>query len=205
VADHPLRPATDRRLGRPLPHQLPNPTRAPPTANLFRPQAVYGISRSFPRLSRTAGQVPTRYSPVRHSLANQGVRLACVRHAASVRSEPGSNSHVHPLPRLNTQEKVTRNLGPSHIWSHLQDEMRHLHDRPYAQPQSLSPEARRPGPPPAHPFLVLSTCQTTDLRPARRPAARGSREPRSAPTASNEGTRLIRPSRNARQPSSSKG
>src|SRR5205085_10830517 len=29
VADHPLRPATDHRLGRPLPHQLANPTRAP--------------------------------------------------------------------------------------------------------------------------------------------------------------------------------
>lgn len=26
VADHPLRPATDRCLGRPLPHQLANPT-----------------------------------------------------------------------------------------------------------------------------------------------------------------------------------
>src|SRR5438876_277228 len=25
------------------------------------------------------------------------VRLACVKHAASVRSEPGSNSHVHPV------------------------------------------------------------------------------------------------------------
>ena len=25
--DHPLRPAMDRRLGRPLPHQLANPTR----------------------------------------------------------------------------------------------------------------------------------------------------------------------------------
>ena len=29
VADHPLRSATDRRLGRPLPHQLANQTRAP--------------------------------------------------------------------------------------------------------------------------------------------------------------------------------
>jgi hypothetical protein len=28
VADHPLRPATDRRLGEPLPHQLANQTRA---------------------------------------------------------------------------------------------------------------------------------------------------------------------------------
>jgi hypothetical protein len=31
------------------------------------PMVVSGISRSFPRLSRTPGQVPTRYSPVRHS------------------------------------------------------------------------------------------------------------------------------------------
>ncbi|YAI82049.1 MAG: hypothetical protein ACQJCO_00005 [cyanobacterium endosymbiont of Rhopalodia sterrenbergii] len=32
MADHPLRPATDRRLGRPLPHQLANLTRAHPQA-----------------------------------------------------------------------------------------------------------------------------------------------------------------------------
>ncbi len=31
-ADHPLRPATDHSLGGPLPHQLANPTRAPPRA-----------------------------------------------------------------------------------------------------------------------------------------------------------------------------
>ena len=68
MADHPLRPATDHRLGRPLPYQLPNPTRAPPAAiNLSRFPGVCGISRSFPRLSPTTGQVPTRYSPVRHS------------------------------------------------------------------------------------------------------------------------------------------
>src|SRR5205085_10307644 len=35
VAERPLRPATDRRLGRPLPHQPANPTRAPlPAINL---------------------------------------------------------------------------------------------------------------------------------------------------------------------------
>src|SRR5207248_737567 len=70
VADHPLRPATDHRLGRPLPYQLPNPTRAPPVAINLSPgfrRGLCGISRSFPRLSPTTGQVPTRYSPVRHS------------------------------------------------------------------------------------------------------------------------------------------
>ena len=39
---------------------------------------------------------PTRYSPVRHSRKGASsflaVRLACLRRAASVRSEPGSNS-----------------------------------------------------------------------------------------------------------------
>lgn len=66
MADHPLRPATDRRLGRPLPHQLPNRTQAAPKAHhCFVPQDICGISPSFPGLSPTSGHVPTRYSPVR--------------------------------------------------------------------------------------------------------------------------------------------
>ena len=49
------------------------------------------------------GRLPTRYSPVRHSVTKSSfrgnlikcfVRLACVKHAASVHPEPGSNSHV---------------------------------------------------------------------------------------------------------------
>ena len=45
-------------------------------------------------------RLSTRYSPVRHSTKNRSpfrVRLACVKHAASVRSEPGSNSPVQCL------------------------------------------------------------------------------------------------------------
>jgi hypothetical protein len=34
VADHPLRSAKDHRLGRLLPHQLPNPAQAHPKAKL---------------------------------------------------------------------------------------------------------------------------------------------------------------------------
>ena len=68
MADHPLRPATDRRLGRPLPHQLPNRTQAAPKAHhCFVPQDICGISPSFPGLSPTSGHIPTRYSPVRRS------------------------------------------------------------------------------------------------------------------------------------------
>jgi hypothetical protein len=70
VGDHPLRPPTDRRLGRPLPHQLANQTQAPPIAPgcpSFPPKSICGISPSFLGLSPSTGQIPTCYSPVRHS------------------------------------------------------------------------------------------------------------------------------------------
>ena len=98
----------DRRLGGPLPRQLPNPTRAPlKAAEAFAPQGTCGISLGFPRLSPTSRQVPTRYSPVRHSRIATGVRLACVKHAASVRSEPGSNSQVE-FPNLAPLQSPSR-------------------------------------------------------------------------------------------------
>ena len=74
MAVHPLRPATDRRLGRPLPHQPANQTRAHPTPKkLFRihhavlpAYAVLAvISNCYPPVQ---GRLPTRYSPVRHSV-----------------------------------------------------------------------------------------------------------------------------------------
>ena len=47
--------------------------------------------------SQHQGRSSTRYSPVRHSTRDRSpfrVRLACVKHAASVQSEPESNSPV---------------------------------------------------------------------------------------------------------------
>ena len=49
-----------------------------------------GISHSFPWLSPAHRYVPIHYSPVRHSTHSRRsflVRLACVKHAASVRSD----------------------------------------------------------------------------------------------------------------------
>ena len=106
MADRPLRPAIDRRLGEPLPHQLANQISAAPGAQglavpCFHPEIVCGISLSFERLSPATGYVPMYYSPVRHSppgvTPRAAVRLACVKHAASVQSEPGSNSSVQSL------------------------------------------------------------------------------------------------------------
>ena len=120
MAVHPLRPATDRRLGEPLPHQLANQTRGHLSAHkalIFRGcplNMLCGISSRFQLLSPTERQVPhallTR-SPLnlislcRSFVPLSPVRLACVRHAASVRPEPGSNS----------QKMVSKTLKESQI------------------------------------------------------------------------------------------
>ena len=108
MAVRPLRPATDRRLGRPLPHQQANRTRVPLQAPGLaipdfdhRPSKggmLCGISPPFGRLAPTRRQV-THALVTRLPLYSQPegyfrVRLACIRHAASVDSEPGSNSQV---------------------------------------------------------------------------------------------------------------
>ena len=55
---------------------------------------IWGISSCFQLLSPSSGQVATCYSPVRRFPPPKWLlpRLACVRHAASVHPEPGSNS-----------------------------------------------------------------------------------------------------------------
>ena len=75
-----------------------------------------GISVPFETLSPTRRQVThallTRL-PLSYPLRGNRVRLACVRHAASVDSEPGSNSHVRwfasrARPPLRTRTTGTR-------------------------------------------------------------------------------------------------
>jgi hypothetical protein len=101
VAGRPLRPATDQCHGRPLPHRLANRPQAPPRASpktlsspVLQQENVCGITRGFPRLSPTPGQIAhvLRTRPPRKSTEVLPARLACIRHAASVDPEPGSNS-----------------------------------------------------------------------------------------------------------------
>ena len=110
MADHPLRPANHRCLGRPLPHLLANGTQTPLPAVAYT-EATFPCKtyekQEYPVLvplsayySRREDRLSTRYSPVRHFTQDRSpfrVRLACVKHAASVRSEPGSNSPVNIL------------------------------------------------------------------------------------------------------------
>ena len=118
----PLRPATDHSLGGPLPHQLANRPRAPPPAHCcFSLSGLCGISPGFPGLFPTRGQV-THVLLTRTPLYSPGcpgflVRLACVRRAASVDSEPGSNSRLILLSqspfRSNSAFSRTRLVRPT--------------------------------------------------------------------------------------------
>ncbi len=73
---------------RPLPQRLAAflPRTLTPGANAV----LVHLSAGYPPLW---DRFPTRYSAVRHSGPKSSVRLACVRRAASVRPEPGSNPH----------------------------------------------------------------------------------------------------------------
>jgi hypothetical protein len=70
------------------------------------------VSRAYPRAK---GRLLTCYSPVRRSSTPKGLsaRLACVKHAASVRPEPGSNSPLrsndnHPPGSCQTKQKQSQ-------------------------------------------------------------------------------------------------
>ena len=107
MAGQPLSPATDHCLGEPLPRQQANRARAPPPT-AFRPlnpaaEATgmsCGISPAFAGVSPIGGQVAhvllTRApcAGFLYCYRKLRTRLACVKHAASVRSEPGSNSRL---------------------------------------------------------------------------------------------------------------
>ena len=79
--------------------------------------SVSGISPPFGGLSRTLGQVIyallTRAPLYSSSEELFLVRLACVKHAASVRSEPGSNSPVYILTNHNRLDLHTSISKPN--------------------------------------------------------------------------------------------
>src|SRR4030095_4709078 len=115
VAGRPLRPATRQSLGGTLPHQLADRRRAPQEASgcpdfdfeWMSTLITCGINSPFGELSPTSRQVAhvlSTRSPLDFPCIATGknlARLACLIHAASVRSEPESNSPLktvrHPL------------------------------------------------------------------------------------------------------------
>ena len=82
MADYPLRSATDRCLGGPLPHQLANQTQVHPSPiNLWLPghvtqkhhQVLIQVSPGYPCVK---GSLPTRYSPVRRFPSLQSTEVS---------------------------------------------------------------------------------------------------------------------------------
>jgi hypothetical protein len=78
----------------------------------MRECVVSGISHRFRRLSRSEGQIThvllTR-SPLVYSRRSLTARLACVKHAASVRPEPGSNSPLKSVDHAGRDPRVELN------------------------------------------------------------------------------------------------
>ena len=176
MADHPLRPATHRRLGRPLPYQLANGTQAhrqavackqrPPfSAGPEGPVVLSGISSSFPKLSRTRRQIThallTR-APLECSRRSLSARLACLRHAASVRSEPGSNSSCKPGPGA-TQNGVAIRTAPS--CSELRDRGTEMPREPQNDWENTDPSG-----PSSLPIRLLDRALFSFQRPSEAPA-----------------------------------
>ena len=135
------------------------------------------------------GRFPTCSSPVRHVCPRRDhVRLACIRHAASVNPEPGSNSP--PIARLPFSTKATgllfslhacvitmRPVSPRRSPLRFDPDASVLHLRPPVLKSSAQHPAPGPGSPvpsPAHPTAsgsqpvnVLGIFCITQKRPPR--------------------------------------
>ncbi|KAH0851543.1 hypothetical protein HID58_094653, partial [Brassica napus] len=114
VADHPLGPATDHRLGKLLPHQLANQTRAPPRADSSFCSSAYGVLAAvssccsppkgrFLRVthpSATGNPLPVRLATklIRNCLSFQVI--TCI-HALHIRMEFAPRNIATPTPHVN--------------------------------------------------------------------------------------------------------
>jgi hypothetical protein len=104
VGHHP----TNKLIGRgPIPHRKSFPPPGHATSRVY--SVLDPVSQAYPKVQ---GRSPTCYSPVRHSSTPKGlsVRLACVKHAASVRPEPESNSPNKNNPTKARCNRNQRNL-----------------------------------------------------------------------------------------------
>jgi hypothetical protein len=129
-----------------------------------------GISRGFPRLSPTTGQVPTRYSPVRHSLKTE-ISRAFDLHVLSmppafVLSQDQTLMFNPNRPVILPDDKpIVTGPSPAQSPNPIKGHQTLMQDtypakaKPYpaARPAALTP-------PPAHPF-IHQQCQSATPQP----------------------------------------
>ncbi len=163
VGHHP----TNKLIGRgPIPHRKSFPPQT------MRFVVLSGIRPSFPSLSRSAGQIThvllTR-SPLEYPRKGLSVRLACVKHAASVRPEPGSNSPNKNPPTPQKAQTEFKSEKPDH----QQNNTKNWHQKqnkphPNTGRQNAAKNNNKTKPP-----NTLLSSQTTPAGRAARPAAFG--------------------------------
>ena len=130
-----------------------------------------GIRPSFPSLSRSTGQIThvllTR-SPLEHphqkNDAGLSVRLACVKHAASVRPEPGSNSPKKQTKNNNRQKtkKSTKQQQTPTIDAHVRVHA-HVQTKFASSNDTLSSSQTTPPPTTQHPKSTGPQTATTQI------------------------------------------
>ena len=117
----------------------------------MREVVVSGINHRFRWLSQSQGQIThvllTR-SPLEYHRSGLSARLACVKHAASVRPEPGSNSpskNRHPThsTKKQTERQSIRATSPDRtkltvVRIIVQRNPRHQHPHPNHKSQDTS-------------------------------------------------------------------
>ena len=143
VGHHP----TNKLIGRePIPHRKHPKAQSFPNPPCDRP-GIPRISPTFMRLSRRRGQVThvllTR-SPLIHTHQKGKrftVRLACVKHAASVRPEPGSNS-PNKTNKTPTNPKTRANQSNSQYKA--QKTRPHSPTQPQAKPRARQTKNKQP-------------------------------------------------------------
>ena len=130
---------TNKLIGR---EPIPDRRSFPPPPNKER--CISGISSCFQLLSRSQGQVAhvllTR-SPLVYPRRGLTVRLACVKHAASVRPEPGSNSPLKNIANPDPKDQAVASKTTSSTSDRTHNWVNH---------QSISKESAptQPDPPP---------------------------------------------------------
>ena len=137
---------TNKLIGR---EPIPDRRSFPPQP--MRAEVISGISSCFQLLFQSQGQVAhvllTR-SPLVYPRRGLTVRLACVKHAASVRPEPGSNSplkniddHDHPEEqpqRIVKNNELDLDIRPNWV-NQFQSQRNHTRPEPTHKCGTASP------------------------------------------------------------------